>query len=302
MNLTLLVVTYNSSLYSSQTLKSLMTQNLENINLSVVIWNNGPAFFDDEDISNYIKDCKSLGVSIKIFQDLRNLSLSVIYNKFSSEDDYEFISIFDQDSIIPFDFFQNILKHHENYLILPIINTSHDKIESRYPCFISGPNKKSVINEGLVTEKITSITSGISISKKLYEEFISFRGFLFNESLGFYGIDVEFFIILNKIIDVNHKVNIYCVGSITHSLSCDDENERKSSFRMVELFYFQMYYRRKKQMKGELSNLWIYLREIMRGKIKVKYILPTALFMYENKHPRSKMKISENIKPTNQYP
>lgn len=302
MNIKLLVITYDSSLEFSETLKSIGGTNLQNINLNLIIWNNGPKFFRKDDVDLYLNKCNSLGISVKIFQDIRNVSLSMIYNKFSVENDYDFISIFDQDSVIPYDFFQNMIEYCENDLILPIINTDGLEIKSRYPCFTTGDKKNKVIDLGSVSEKITSITSGICISRNLCDSMISYRGFLFDESLAFYGIDVEFFLGLNSLMKSNKKIKVYCAGYIMHSLSCDDENERMSPFRMIELFYFQIYYRRKKQGKNELSNFWIYIREIMRGKIKANYIFPAMYFMFNNRHPRTVIKISADIEPTDQCP
>ena len=42
MNITTIIILYNSSIEESSTIQSLLTSNITNINLKVIIWNNGP--------------------------------------------------------------------------------------------------------------------------------------------------------------------------------------------------------------------------------------------------------------------
>lgn len=302
MKIKAIVINYGIPLSNSATLNSILQSNLQNITLELIIWNNGPSLLNEEDINLYLEKNKKNDINIKIFQDIRNISLSMIYNYFCNGSDYQFVSILDQDSVLNIDFFQNILNNKDNDLILPIILTDNVKKIKRYPHIIGKGKKSIVIDEGIVNDKITSITSGISISHSLVNKITRYRGYLFEENLGFYGIDVDFFVIVNKLIESGETIKTYCSGSILHSLSSDDDNEFNSPFRNVEMFYFTIYNREKNRNKSNISNYWLFIREVLRGKITLKYIVPSFLFMLDRKHPRSKPTLLNPIEPTHCHP
>jgi len=44
MNITAIIILYNSNIENSGTIQSLLTTNIKDINLKIIIWNNGPKF------------------------------------------------------------------------------------------------------------------------------------------------------------------------------------------------------------------------------------------------------------------
>ncbi|GKW33399.1 hypothetical protein [Pectobacterium versatile] len=297
MHITALVISYNSTINESETLQSIINTDLAGTELTICIWNNGPHLFKEEDIHDYIKSCNEKKIKLHIFQDLRNISLSVIYNYIIMKFCFDFISILDQDSKLENSYFQNI-KYCDNYeLILPkiIINKNKEWIQS-HPH--SATDADTLINEGPVTCNISSVTSGLVFSKSLIKKIKKFRGYIFEERLGFYGIDVDIFITINTMINNKISVNTYCIGSIEHSFASSDPKEYSSPFRYLELSYYKYYARHNNQKKSKMKTLWICLRDFLRGKIKFYGFLSLLNFMSTNIHPRSKFKILDDFKET----
>lgn len=297
MKVNALVISYNSTIKQSHTLQSLLMADSENINLTIYIWNNGPHFFEENDVQEYINACKKNGTDIYIFQDVRNVSLAKIYNYIINKNNFEFIAILDQDSTVNIDYLQNIIKYRSSDLILPrIVTFQNNSYVQSHPH--SSKNKNIIINDGPITSNISSVTSGIIISKHLVEKLVQFRGYVFEERLGFYGIDVDFFITVNAMIDRGIAINVFCIGFIKHSFASNDEVEFKSPFRYLELLYFKIFFRNNHQKKNKITTLWIWFREIIRGKLPFRNALLALLFTFKNKHPRSKFDIESNVKAT----
>lgn len=294
MNVNALVISYNSSISQSSTLQSLLETDNSDINFKIIIWNNGPSLFNEQDINNYIEKCKEKEISLYIDQDIRNISLSKVYNHIIKKDNFDFIAILDQDSIINADYLQNIANHRESELLLPRITTRKNNVLLQsHPH--SSKDKNILINEGPVKSNISSVTSGIILSRGFIDKIENFRGYVFEEKLGFYGIDVDFFVTINHMIKKNIPVNAFCIGSISHSFASDDETECGSPFRYLELLYFKIFVRKNHQNKSKLSTLWICTREILRGKLSPRNAISVLRFMFENIHPRSKFMIEKDI-------
>lgn len=294
MNVNALVISYNSSISESSTLQSLLETDNSGINFKIIIWNNGPNLFDEQDINDYIKKCKEKEISLHIYQDTRNISLSKIYNYIIKKNSFDFIAILDQDSTIKANYLQNIAIHQENELLLPQITTRKNNVLLQsHPH--SSKDKNILIKEGPLTSNISSVTSGMILSRSLISKIENFRGYVFEEKLGFYGIDVDFFVTINHMIEKDIPVNAFCVGSISHSFAFDDEAESRSPFRYLELLYFKIFVRKNHQNKNKLSTLWICTREILRGKLSPRNAIAVLRFTFENIHPRSKFIIARDF-------
>ena len=79
------------------TIKSILGSELNSIQLNMIIWNNGPTLLEENDIVNHLEASQKKGISSFIYQDIRNTSLSKIYNYFIQKLNYDFFVIFDQD-------------------------------------------------------------------------------------------------------------------------------------------------------------------------------------------------------------
>lgn len=288
-----LVIIYNSSIEDSATLSSIPQLDLSETELTINIWNNGPIALNEEDISRYTQICQSKGIQVNIFQDLRNISLSKIYNYFLNEKNYSFISILDQDTVLNDDYFLNITQHHDKDLIIPQVFTGDTIKTLRYPHRLNDQEEWQTISHGQVTENISSVTSGIILTRHLIDKFENFRGYVFEERLGFYGIDVEFFDAIDKMKDYC-SVEVYCVGSIFHSFACDDPAEENSPFRVRETYFHTLFNRNMNSKKRKISTVWVIFRDALRGIIKLSDVLPFLRFTFENIHPRSKYPININ--------
>ncbi|BES82992.1 hypothetical protein PEC302107_09320 [Pectobacterium araliae] len=296
MKITSVVIIYNAKLNESDTLKSILECHLESVELNICIWNNGPTLLDEKDISHFLLVCQEKKVSVEIYQDIRNLALSKIYNFFIKKNNFDLISILDQDSILPKEFLSNLSHYDDADILIPKIVT---EIESNpiqiYP---HEDGSKKIISEGKVKNKINSAMSGVTISQKFIKKIIKFRGAPFEERLAFYGIDSDLFREIGLMIDKGISINMYCKSQIIHSFSNFDPKEKNNKFRDMEIFYFKYFIRLKYQKKSVFSTLLILIKDLIRFKnsfLKTKNLVE---FTLTGTHPRSKIDILDNFKST----
>ncbi|WP_420892357.1 glycosyltransferase family 2 protein, partial [Pectobacterium actinidiae] len=179
-----IVVIYNSALMESQTIKAIFNSNQKDIKLNIIIWNNGPNLLKKEDIDNYISECKTRKISTIIYQDIRNISLSKIYNLIIEKEPFDFFAILDQDTKISTDFFSNILENKEYELICPAIYLENNNNQLDSPVY---SNSLEIIPSGdFNANNMLTCGSGIAISHSLCEKVINKYGFMFDEAYAFY--------------------------------------------------------------------------------------------------------------------
>ena len=119
MNITAIIILYNSNIENSGTIQSLLTTNIKDINLKIIIWNNGPKFLTVQECQK-IKNIFNLKkIELSIYEDINNIALSKIYNIFLNSEHYDFFSLLDQDSQLNEDFFQNIINNNNYDVIVP---------------------------------------------------------------------------------------------------------------------------------------------------------------------------------------
>ncbi|MCV9879040.1 hypothetical protein [Brenneria izbisi] len=297
MKITSIVIIYNSSLKNSDTLNDISKCELENIELDLCIWNNGPSLLNEDDISEFFSICQKKGIGVRIYQNTQNLSLSKIYNFFIKNEKFEFITILDQDSHLPKNYYTNIALYHDADIISPIIFAEKNGVNIQTDPHIYG-DINIMIDEGKVDIKIDSVMSGLALSQNGIDKIMSFRGYVFEERLAFYGIDSDFFRIINIMIDNRTPLNIYCSNKIHHSFAMFNIANKKNSFRIMELFYYKSFIRNEYQKKSKISTIFIYLRDFLRGKIEFYRMKNLLVFTMSNMHPRSKIDLNKKTVPT----
>lgn len=275
----LLVVLYNKGIEESETIKTLINYDIKNI--EVVLVNNGP--------SNIVFECelysilKSKAHSVSTYNFLENKPLSEIYNNFIQEhnnvDEYV---IFDDDSRPQQSYMKILLGNEVKYDILTpkILSTSDNKIYY--------PKVNGIIVEDTcyVDEKnIISISSGISISKKLIQELLNKYGTIFDQRFALYGVDTSFFIRINRMCKVGLNMQVYSGGIIEHSLSRVDNEVQQSKFRLKERMYDIAISAR---FYPEYISTFTYLKQIVKFLLLVKFDMIYILLAYYfiGRHPR----------------
>lgn len=206
MKIAFLIILYNKEILDSSTVVTLSKFIKENeIEHKIILWNNGPHAIKKLD----------LGFEYEIKQDLTNRPLSFIYNLFISHNDADKYVFLDDDTQITEDYFSKISKRSFD-LLVPDIIVGHQKL---YP-----------VKFKKYSSNFVSIGSGICCSRGLCTKLKDEFGKAFDERFLFYGVDTTFFYRVNTISDIQ----IINEGTLIHSLSRLDINEKNNSFRLYE--------------------------------------------------------------------
>ncbi|MCL2893550.1 glycosyl transferase [Brenneria tiliae] len=294
------VVLYNSKLEDSLTINSIFKSDLSGAEFKLLIWNNGKYLLDNNDIDNYINSCAQKGITSEIYQDTRNISLSKIYNYFIKKSDYEFISIFDQDTRINKCFFQNIIKNEDLDLICPEIYLSNKNNIKSSPVYNTARVNTDFVQLGnFNANAIFTCSSGLSFSSKLIHQILEKHGFIFNEQYAFYWIDHDF---LERLKDFDF-VKGKCIGKIYHDMSgAGIEFHSMKESAKLEHGYGKILRRINNDNKSNVIRNIIYaIKYALKSKCSIKSMLSIIQCALYKKHPRSKFKINNNIKPTHFY-
>ncbi|POE19877.1 hypothetical protein BV923_18950 [Pectobacterium odoriferum] len=299
MKINAIIVIYNCSIEKSVSIDSIFKANVGNVELNLLIWNNGREVLKEQDIKKYLEKCRQNNFSTAIYQDIRNISLSKIYNHLIDESHYNFISILDQDTELNYDFFQNIIKNSTYDIICPEVYLSNKGNVKSSPVY-----NKSNINTDFVdvgdfnARSIFTCTSGITLSLGLIKSIRDKYGFVFNETYAFYWADHDLFERLRAF----EFIKGMCVGKISHDMSgVGNEFKKMKEPTKLEHGYGKILRRVYNDNKsGLLQNFTYAIKFSIREKYSIKSsmkIIQCALF---KEHPRSKNKISKEIKPTHQ--
>lgn len=301
MKINALVVLYNSSLSDSMTLKSILNSDINEVELNLIIWNNGPVLLDEHDISNFLKSCKKNKINSSIFQDIRNISLSRIYNHFIYQLNYDFFVIFDQDSMIDSYFFQYIYRNNNYAMICPAVYPKQRDEKHCFPCDYE--LKDQVISKGKFSlSDIRTINSGTAISKQLVNILLTNHHYVFDEKFAFYHTDHRFFDLIHVTPEAA-TLDGLCIGRMYHDMTCEVSFKEQNQRTRLEIAYAKMLLRiyRSKNPKNEIRRNLIYAYK-MKHKDNLNFrsfimLLKCVIF---KRHPRSFYNIDKNIKPTNQ--
>ncbi|HGF5683119.1 TPA: hypothetical protein ACF24Z_004969 [Klebsiella pneumoniae] len=239
-----LVLLYNKSIDKSETLISL--KNNKYTNYDLIIYNNGPDLIGGDPLFNELNVKLSC---VDLYQDISNKPLSIVYNNFfSSSKGYERFIIFDDDTIIPANFFSEIdrgLNNSDIDLQLPLI-----KSRLTGQIFYPAANDKVIFSERSFenNEFVLSIGSGLIIYSKLVNLFNKYNLTLFDDRFALYGVDFSLFRRMQKLKDKGEVINIQCNSFLWHSLSRVDSNDSlwRQNERLIDtvlsiLFYSPFY-------------------------------------------------------------
>ncbi|MFE8115169.1 glycosyl transferase [Brenneria goodwinii] len=292
-----IIILYNSKIEDSQTINSILRSDISEFDLKLLIWNNGKSLLDNQDIANHIDSCTRKGITSVIYQDPRNISLSKIYNYFISNIDYDFISIFDQDTNINDDFFKNIIRNKDFDLICPEIYLSNRGNIKSSPVY-----NKSKVNTDFVqcgdfnANSIFTCASGLSFSSRLIHRIHQKYGVIFNENYAFYWVDHDLFERL-KIFDF---IKGKCIGQIYHDMSgVGNEFHTMRESAKLEHGYGKILRRINDGNKSSILGNSIYaIKYALKAKCSIKSMISIIQCALYKAHPRSKLEINDNIQPT----
>ncbi|MBA5603006.1 MULTISPECIES: glycosyltransferase family 2 protein [Pectobacterium] len=295
MKINAIIVTYNSTLIKSDTIASVFSASLDKISLTITIWNNGPELLNSNDVNEYMEKCQSLNISSSIYQDIRNISLSKIYNFILKRGEHDFFVILDQDTKINPDFFSNIEKNSDCELICPqvYIENNDNKLDSP----VYRDSLKKIPTGYFNANNMLTCGSGLSISRLLYEKTLKHSGFIFDERYAFYLADDSFLLNMKKF----DYVKGMCIGEIHHNLSGFGKNykEMKESSKL-ELGYSIILRRINEQKKDSiLKNIFHAIKFIVKAKCSYSNSLNILRCALTKTHPRTYHILDENIRPTN---
>ena len=222
-NTSFLVLLYNKEFNESQTLNTILDNDVVFNGCELVIWNNGPQKINDDNVDRF----KDKGFSVSVIQTVNNISLSKIYNKFIQNSNSDKYVILDDDSILNGVYLNDVIHATSSTLCIPIIHMNKE---------IKGPriDKKIISEPHSFTNKyrIIAIGSGIVIGSRVVKLLIDNFNDVFDETFYLYGVDTSFFLRVNKL-DEEFEVNV--IHGILHSLSrYEVESKRIKKFRKRE--------------------------------------------------------------------
>ncbi|WP_050568426.1 hypothetical protein [Dickeya chrysanthemi] len=276
--ISILVVLYNKELNESKTLNSLLKcKSFSAVSLKIL--NNGPR--EIKDVEGVFQALASSFEDVMLESRLENAPLSKLYNEFiNSNLDSDYFIILDDDSRLDEDFIFNIYKTDADIIIPRILSV--DDGDFYYPT----QNGVVVEHDGWVDlSSLMSISSGLTISKKLVFAMLSHYPDVFDERFSLYGVDTSFFLRLRIIIKSDSYLLLAkCVSLIYHSLS-RVQKENISQFRVVERLYdFAITARHYPEYIG---RFWLFKR-IVKYSILMEFKYAWILFRYyvKGRHPK----------------
>lgn len=281
----ILIVIYNKEVASSETILSILNNNVRDVTLH--IHNNGPKnitidesilrAFSDKNIKHILVNC------------IENKPLGILYNDFISVSSaYDKFVILDDDSTVTESFIDE-LNEDEYDISIPIIisrsdNTQYYPLKSGLVYNYTG-SLNSIMN-------IWSIGSGIIFSKKIVDSFHKNNLKLFDENYALYGVDISFFRNLWNLEGRKEFFNIRINSKLIHSLSRTDAHQ--TDFRIRErLIDIAITARRYPTWRRTLSLIKNIAINVSKGKIVMSFIAMKCYFT--GKHPRV-IKWESNLK------
>ncbi|MEC5320367.1 hypothetical protein VSX61_15715, partial [Brenneria populi subsp. brevivirga] len=162
-----------------------------------------------------------------------------------SEDKCDYFIILDQDSILRDGYFEQMAAAEGYDLIVPKIFLERDR-----HLYQTHPHREedaifTIARHGIIDEKFHTCMSGASLSLPFINNLLGTRNNIFDERLGLYYADTEFFIYINKLIDNGMTISRYCAGEIVHDSyqmnGIFDQSFKKSNPRFAELQIVNLY-------------------------------------------------------------
>lgn len=179
-----IVVIYNTRCEGSLSLNSLFMIKL--VNLKILVCDNSTKF-NIKDAN--VRYCNKYGIE---YMDMKgNVGISKAYNKALSKiDNDNWVVIFDQDTEIPREYFDelnnSILKYPHVYIHVPVVKSNNTQIS---PCLISNYNvKKTTLESPGLYRHITAINSGMAIRRDVFYKVGGYNEDIFLDYLDHYFI------------------------------------------------------------------------------------------------------------------
>ena len=287
MNSILLVILYNKNFYESSTLESLLSSSYSG---DLLIFNNGPLELDLND--SFFLALKNKFQLVELCQDITNRPLSVIYNDFVSNYNYDQYFFFDDDTRIT-DQFLTAKNHCLTDVSLPIIRSISDA-QIYYPRINNTIcQRERVLNSD---DEVISIGSGLMVSSQLIKKFKTADIPLFDERYSLYGVDFSFFRRIKLLKEKNIDVKIEVSGFLNHSLSRVDSAESKfrTRERTIDVVLTKVLYPSKNRVKDILSIFKVFIQCFIR--MDFFWVLVLLKVMIYKSHPRSRLFLAKKNK------
>ena len=253
----LLVVLYKTAPDASPTIQSIVAyfSSIGAIHCSeceLIIWDNSPLSYVDE-IEALRLNCP---IKLSFVATPQNTSLSKIYNTVSSElADNEYLTLLDQDSYLPNEYFVELRKAQlaGHQLILPQVICGGLLVSPGTRFFCKGKLLKN-IKLGVVSSKnLLAINSGMSATGKV------FKMISYDERLMFYGTDTYFMKHYEKYFRHAYVID----AQLSHSLAENDvvtSVERKQQIAQARHDAWEIVF---SETLAERFFLWMYQRALM---------------------------------------
>lgn len=287
MNITAIIILYNSNIENSKTIQSLLSTNIKDINLKIIIWNNGPNFLTEQECQKFSNIFSLKKIKLSIYEDINNVALSKIYNLFLNKENYDFFSVLDQDSQLNEDFFKNIEKNSNYDVIIPSIYSHGWRREENSLCFpVYHKNHEIFDKKTFQMGEIESISSGLTLSHRLITSITNIKKEIFNEKYALYAIDTDFFINLKTLDNTVYKG--VCVGKINHSLDFNLQDRKKiSPSRKLEMEYSKVLNKLFHDKKNTLNVFFYLFRKFLRREYSSSIFLKLLKCLIKKQHPRA---------------
>lgn len=273
----ILIVVYNCNISSSRTINGFLNSKVSLKNVNLVVWNNGPTYFDNVDFSRL----NAKGINTFFHQTIDNKPLSYIYNEFISRYNSDYYIILDHDSFITDSYIESILDFHNSKAEVGVPSIS---VEGRYISPVV--NGKYTVGPYTNKQRLIAIGSGITFSHNVALTLKNKYGNVFDTAFALYGIDTSFFLRLYQL-GLIEKIKL--IPGFSHSLSrLEKESAEKTEFRNIERSYdigitLKRYF--------SVFQLWYTIKILIKifiGKSKLKPWLIIKSF-FCGIHPRCRL-------------
>ena len=273
-----LVVIYKSSLKNSETLNSLSENIPEWMRACshLIIWNNGPLLVGTDEFEAFKLSSRLEGIQLE--QDVENRPLRWIYNWVLSGN-FNRCVLLDQDTRLGKDYFSAL---HEN----PDLDVLTPRILTRGHVCYPRLNKQPIDRDRLLNvEHLVSIGSGLALSANTVKLMTGRYGSVFDERFALYGVDISFFIRLQKL-GADLKAGSY--AALDHSLSeHEQESPELRRFRELEKLYTEILLRLHYKGASKAKVLRYLIRRLSTKRRSLLRFLPKIINCWHyGVHPR----------------
>lgn len=182
------VVTYNTKWFDSDTIKSLLSIEWSDLDVELVIWDNSPLSQFDQQIVDRLEQIYS---SVSTVHCEKNEGLAKVYNTVSDSQQFDLFVIFDQDTIFDRGYFIKLVEAAEakvSQVFLPIVFSGELIVSPGAYRLVKGKHWSSRRTGLLPSAGVVAISSGLAVTREYIERWCP----AFDERMNLYGIDTAF--------------------------------------------------------------------------------------------------------------